>query len=333
MRWTAPSGTIGRRMGEGEARRADAVGAGFVALAALLFGSTVILGKLLANRDFPVTSMLAIRFGAAAVLIGLLLTILRRSLSAARGEGLRLLGLGAVGYAAESALFFLALKHGTVAAVTLLFFTYPVWVALLSAVFGLGMPGWVLSGSLAAAVAGAGLVAASSGGVVVSAAGIAFALGAAATFSLYLVGVDVVLKRTPALTASMWVAGSAALMLGTVALVGSTGQLPDGAAEWGPVLGMGAFTAGAFTSLFVGLRRLGAVRSSIIAAMEPVAAAVLAGVILGEDLPPGTIAGGLLILAGAVVATIARARRAGPKAGPSSEDQDGATVLPMGPAS
>jgi drug/metabolite transporter (DMT)-like permease len=291
----------------------ETVGGLFVALAALLFGGTVIFGKTLANRDFPVTSMLAIRFGAAALLLGLTLALIRRSLRPALGEGRRLLALGAIGYAAESTLFFLGLKNGSVAAVTLLFFTYPVWVALLSAILGMGVPGALLTGSLLAAVVGAGFVVGGGGGLAISTAGVAFALGSAFTFSLYLIGADVALQSTSSLAASMWVSGSASLMLAVLAVAAPGGRLPAGGAEWGAVLGMGAFTAGAFTSLFVGLRRLGAVRTSIVAAMEPVAASVLAFVILGEAMGAGTVVGGLLILAGAVAATLARESRPRPE--------------------
>jgi drug/metabolite transporter (DMT)-like permease len=69
---------------------------------------------------------------------------------------------------------------------------------------------------------------------------------------------------------------------------------------------MGLLTAGAFAFLFLGLRRIGAVRTSIVSSLEPVAAAILALVFLGEGLRAGVLAGGLLILAGSVAASLAR---------------------------
>lgn len=288
----------------------ETLGALFVALAAVLFGGTVILGKLLANRDYPVTSMLAIRFGIGATLLAGTLALLRQPLRPAPGEARGLIALGAVGYAAESTLFFLALRHGTASAVTLLFFTYPALVAVYSAVLGMGLPGWLTIGSLVAAVAGAALVVGASGGLAVSGAGVAFALGSALTFSLYLIGAEVVLQRTSSLAASMWVSASASMALGAMALLGGDGRLPVGPREWWPIVGMGAFTAAAFSSLFIGLRRLGAVRTSIIAALEPVAAAGLAFVFLDEPLRAGTVAGGVLILFASVTASVARRRGA-----------------------
>ena len=55
-----------------------------------------------------------------------------------------------------------------------------------------------------------------------------------------------------------------------------------------------------------GLRRLGSVRTSIVAASEPLAATALAVAFLNEPLRAGTVAGGVLILGGAVAASLAR---------------------------
>ena len=285
----------------------DLIGGLLVAGASLLFGAVVILGKVASRHGIPVPSMLAVRFGVAGLTLLAGLLMARMDVRPAPGERLRLLALGGIGYAAESSLFFFGLRHGTAAAVTLLFFTYPVIVAVLSAALGMGLPGIVVGSSLVAAMAGAGLVVASSGGLDVSTAGIGFALGSAVTFSVYLVGVELSLRRTPSPVAATWVALSAAGGLTLYALVSGQSRLPSGE-EWLPVLGMGLFTAGAFFCLFAGLRRLGAVRTAIIAALEPVATAVLALVFLHEPVRGGTAAGGLLILAASVTASVARPR-------------------------
>ena len=287
----------------------EPIGGTFVALAAVQFGGVVVLGKIVGGRGLPVPSMLAVRFGVAAAVLALVLAAARQPLRPAPGEGWRLVLLGAAGYAVESALFFLALARGTAAAVTLLFFTYPVWVAVLSAVTGMGLPGWLVGGSLAAAVAGAALVVGTTGGLVVTALGIVLALAAAVTFSVYLIGADAWLRRTSSPASAMWVGASAAAALAAFSVASGRGRLPAGGPEWWPVLGMGLLTSGAFLCLFLGLRRLGAVRTSIVAALEPVSTAMLAMAILGEPLPPGVIGGGVLILAGAIAASLAREAR------------------------
>jgi drug/metabolite transporter (DMT)-like permease len=137
------------------------------------------------------------------------------------------------------------------------------------------------------------------------------ALGSALTFSLYLIGADTVLERTNSLTGSMWVSAAAAVGLTVFALASSSGQWPVGWRQWAPVLASAAFTAGAFGCLFAGLRRLGAVRTSIIAASEPLSATFLAVLFLNDRLRASLVIGGLLILAGAVTASLARREPAG----------------------
>ena len=286
--------------------RRDALGGLIVGLAALLFGAVVVLGRTRAIRDLPVPALLTVRFGVAAVALAAIVVLMRRSLRPAPGEGWKLFALGAALYASESALFFLALERGTAATVTLLFYTYPVLVTLLSAATGQGLPGRVVAGALGAAVAGTAIVVGSSGGLDITPAGIGFALGSALTFSVYLVGADRLIRRTPPLATAMWVSLSASLGLAAAALVGGVAEVPPSGARVA-VAAMGLLTAGAFFLLFVGLRRVGAVRSSVIASLEPVAAAVLAAIFVSEPLRGGVLAGGVLILAGAVTAALARA--------------------------
>jgi drug/metabolite transporter (DMT)-like permease len=286
----------------------DVAGGLLTAVAAILFGAIVTIGRSATVRDVPVSSLLAVRFGTAAAILALILVARRQSLRPAPGEGRRLALLGAVGYAVESALFFLALGRGTAATVTLLFYTYPVWVAVLTAALGMGVPGALVGGSLLAAVAGSGVVVASSGGLDITAPGIVFALASAVTIAFFLIGVGTLIIRTPSLASSMWIALSASAAHATFALVSGTGRLLH-AEEVIPALSMGVLTSGAFFLLFLGVRRLGAVRASIISSLEPVAAAGLALAFLAESVRLGVLAGGALILGGAVAATLARAVR------------------------
>ena len=291
----------------------EALGGLFVALASIQFGLVVVFGKVASNRGMPVESLLAIRFAVAAVVLAAALIATRNSLAAARGERTRLFLLGAFGYGIEASFFFLALARGTASAVTLLFFVYPVIITVVSALTGAGLPGRLVVGSLGAALAGVALVVGTSGRLDISGAGIAFALGSAATYTIYLLGVERTLHRTSSVVASMWVsaAASAAIAVYAFALRGTA--MPHGARQWWPVIGTGVFTSGAFFTLFAGIRRLGAIRTAIIAALEPLSTAALAMIFLGDPLRAGTIAGGALILGGAVAAGIARGRSPEPE--------------------
>jgi drug/metabolite transporter (DMT)-like permease len=291
----------------------EALGGLFVALASIQFGLVVVLGKVASNRGVPVESLLAIRFGIAALVLAGFLAARRVGLAAARGERGKLLFLGAFGYGVEATLFFLALARGTASAVTLLFFVYPVIVTVVSALAGVGMPGRLVIGSLGAAVVGVALVVGTSGRFDVTRAGIGFALGSATMYSLYLLGVERTLKRTSTVVASMWVSVAASAAIAVYAFGLKHAAVPHGARQWWPVMGTGVFTAGAFFTILGGIRRLGAVRTAIIAALEPLSAAALAAIFLGDPLRAGTVVGGLLILSGAVAAGIARGRSPEPE--------------------
>lgn len=283
----------------------DPLGGAFVAVSALLFGAVVVLGKTSAVEALPVPSMLMVRFGVVAIVLAAVLALTRGSLRPARGEAWWLVVLGALGYAPEAVFFFLGLERGTAATVVLLFYTYPVLVTLITMGLGLGRPGLLVVGALVAAVAGAALVVGTSGGLDITSAGIAYSFGSALTFSIYLVTADRTIRKTTPLVSALWVGASASVALAAFSAVTGGVELPTGDAV-GLVGAMGALTAAAFVFLFLGLRRIGAVRTAIVASLEPVAAAVLAWVFLGEILRGGALAGGVLILAGAIAASLAR---------------------------
>jgi drug/metabolite transporter (DMT)-like permease len=289
------------------ATRAEAIGGALVALAALCFGSVVVLGKHELESGISVYSLLAIRFGIAAIVLFGVLLALRRPLTAAEGERTGLAVLAVCGYAVEATLFFTALEHGTAAAVTLLFFLYPVFVTLMSWVAGGGRPGRLTLVALGCAVAGAAVVVGTGSGLSIRTAGVFAALGSALTYSAYLVGTDRVIHRTSALTSATWVSGGASLGLFAFAAVTGKAGLPSGWSGWWPVIGMGLATAAAFVCLLEGIRRIGAVRTAIVSALEPLAAAALAVIFLGETVSAGIALGGALILGGAVAASLARA--------------------------
>lgn len=287
--------------------RADVLGGIAAAGSALLFGSIIIWGRHVLERGVPVESMLSIRFaiGAAVLLLALLVT--RRPVLAERGERLRLVLLALFGYAIEASLFFTSTQHGTVAAVTLLFFTYPVFVTVWAWALGGHLPARLTLVALLCAVAGAGIVVGAGAGLAIDGVGVMLALTTAATYSAYLTGVDLLIDRTNALTGAMWISAGASVGLFVYANVVGHWQPPTGAAEWGPLVGMGLASAGAFFLLMEALARIGAVRTAIVSAMEPLAAAALGFVFLDESVTIGVALGGILILVGAVMASLARA--------------------------
>jgi drug/metabolite transporter (DMT)-like permease len=210
------------------------------------------------------------------------------------------------GYAIEATLFFTATQHGTVATVTLLFFLYPVFVTVWAWALGGRLPARLTVVALICAVAGAVIVVGTGTGLEIDGIGVLLAFATAATYSLYLTGADLWIQRTAAITSAMWISAGASIGLFVYANAVGHWEVPSGVAEWGPLVGMGLASAGAFFFLMEALGRIGAVRTAIVSAMEPLAAAVLGFIFLDESVTFGVAAGGILILAGAIIASLAR---------------------------
>jgi drug/metabolite transporter (DMT)-like permease len=285
-------------------RRADLIGGLLVAASSALFGVVVVLGRLTADSGLPVTGLLAVRFALCAVVLAGVLALTRGPLLAAPGERIGVLAAGAAGYAVEASFFFAALRHGTAAPVTLLFYTYPVFVSVASWMLRRSRPSRMTIASLALGIAGAALVVAGGSTIAIQALGVVLALCSAITYTCYILVADRVLRRTPPLTSSLWVSGAAGVGLAVFAVATGAFRAPSGADEWFPILAMSAATAGAFVCLFAGLRRLGAVRTAIISSTEPLAAALLAVALLGEAVGRAVAVGGALIVAGAIIASV-----------------------------
>jgi drug/metabolite transporter (DMT)-like permease len=227
-----------------------------------------------------------------------LLAVLRRPLLPPTGERVRVLLLGAIGYAVESTFFFMGLERGSASAVALLFYAYPSIVALLGLAMGRPIPRRTL-GAIALSAAGTGLVVAAGGDVHISAGGAGFAMASAASFAVYLVVSHRVAPRTDAFTMAAWVATGAALSFGVRAVIGGGLQPVDGHLPL--MLANGAATASAFALMFAGLRRLGPAPTAVVMTLEALFAIVLAGIFLGESLGPMQIIGGVAILAATIL--------------------------------
>lgn len=293
---TVPQSLSVTRIGASQTAAAVLVGFG-----AALVGCVVFLAKLLSRGGLSVPMALGIRFAICSVAVACVVIASRNQRFPVRDEWLGLLcGIGL--YALEASLFFAALHHGEAATVTLLFFTYPVFIVLVLLALGHGLPGKLVAGSTLAVVCGAALIAGSSGGLSIQPLGLLLVLGSAAAYTGYVIVIHRALRVSNPLTASMWVTGGVAITLFAVAaLFGETG-LPANWQEWGELGGMGFGSAAGSVCFFVGLRRIGPVRTSILSTLEPLAVAVLSFVLLAEALRPGTVLGGLLILGGAAVA-------------------------------
>jgi drug/metabolite transporter (DMT)-like permease len=228
----------------------------------------------------------------------------RRPLVPVRGERAPLVLAGVIGYGTESGLYFSALNHGKAGAVTLLFYTYPVWVTVATIVLDRRAPAAKLFVALGLALGGSAIVVVGGGDVEVEPLGIVLALATSVVYSAYLMTTDRLVRRTDPIVAATWLGGGAVLAHLTFSAIFG-GTVPT-VADLPAVAGMALFSAGAFAAMLGGLQLVGAVRNAIIGVIEPLGVAILAAIFLAEPIGGTTLAGGVAIVAGAVLATIVR---------------------------
>lgn len=189
-----------------------------------------------------------------------------------------------------------AIDAGGVSLAWLLLYTAPAWVAL-AAPRALGEPtDRATAVVVAVTVVGAALVAIGGGeGVRVSPASVGWGLVAGVTYATwYLVSQRA--GSSPVATAAV------ALPVGAVTLLPAASWPGADGGAWGLVvaLGLGA-TYLPVLAYYEGIRRLPAAEAAVLATVEPVAAVLMAWVVLGERLGPLALAGGATVVASAAV--------------------------------
>jgi drug/metabolite transporter (DMT)-like permease len=279
----------------------ETTGVAFVVAGAALFGTLGIFGELARGAGLSTATLLGARFlAASAILWGYLG---RRDVSVWLDSRLFAaeLGLG-LAYGLMAIAYFESLAWLSAGVATLVLFTYPVQVTLVSALT-LDEPVTVPKAlALCAALVGVALVA--GGGTAFGLPGLALVGVASLAYTTYSVGSRVVVETVPPLVhaAYVFLGVTAAVLLYGVGT--GTLSVPTTTAHWrliagitviGTVLPMILFTAG--------LARIPASTASIVSTSEPLTTVVLGVALLGESVTPAIAAGAAAILGSVVLAS------------------------------
>lgn len=284
-------------------------------LLACMFGGNHVAARIALDHGVDVVTAVAVRslVTAAVVAAIVMLNRLPLRLSPRQMKVMPLIGLLV---SIQSYCLYSAVARIPVGLALLAFNTYPLWTALAAwsiyrhrpeRAMLVAMPVILFGLALALDVAGAasGLGARSHWGQI--GGGVAFALVAAATFGLVLAltqheVADLDGRLRTALTMGM--VGALAL-IATIAQGGA--HWPDASAGWWGLAALTLLYGTAFTIMFTLLPRLGVVGSSPILNVEPVAALLMAWLLLGQSIAPIQVVGALLVV-GAVMALGLRRR-------------------------
>ena len=274
------------------------------------FGALPVLGKEAYDAGLGPLALLWGRFGLAAIAFWLLVVVFRPAPAPARFLVAGLL-MGAVGYAVEAGLFFLALERIDASLVELLLYAYPAIVTAVALAGGREAPGPRLLGALGLATLGVIGVFAGSLASGVDAAGLALGLGAAVVYAGYVLAGERVVAAVHPVRLAALVATGATASFTAAGLVRGGLPHPRTADGWMAVAVIAAVaTVIPMVALFAGIERVGAPTASIVSTFEPVVTVVLAGLVLGETLSLAEASGAACV----IVAVRLLAGRRGPPA-------------------
>ena len=307
-------------------RRNQAIGAVMYLVAAFLFALNGSVAKAQIEAGLSPAEVTEVRtIGCALILLIYILIVNPGSLKVRRTEIPFLLLFGVLAYALTPFLFFLSVELLPVAIAALLAFLAPVLVALWLRYVkheAVGRSIWL---SLVLVVGGLILVSQVWSGMTLNPLGVFFGLLTAAALAAYLLLGEAGARRRDVMSLAFWGFAIATITWSILApwwnfpwnLLTTTTSLFDGAVTgipvWSLVIVMIAISVIPFVLVLMSLQRIGAQRGGILGTTEPLWAALLAFILLGEVLSPIQGLGGLVVLVGVIVAEFAsqRALRAG----------------------
>jgi drug/metabolite transporter (DMT)-like permease len=289
-------------------------------VAALLFGINGTVSKVLlvAVDDAARVSQLRVTF-AFLILLVIVAVTNPRALRLRRDELGPVAAYGVLGVAMTQWLYFVAIERMPIGIALLIEFTAPIMVVLWVR-FAWHRPVrntvWL---GLAMAMAGLAMVAQVGAGASLSPIGVGAAFGAAAALAVYYLLGETAGRRRDPVSLTLWGFGFASLLWALVlpwwgfpwaALQGSAEPFGEGTAQvplWMLATSMVVLgTIAPFWLVLAAIRHIGAAGAAIIGMVEPFVAALVAWVVLDEVLSPIQMVGGVVILAGVLVAERAR---------------------------
>jgi drug/metabolite transporter (DMT)-like permease len=286
--------------------RIDGRGVALCLASAFGFGCMAIFATDAHKQHLGISALLALRFTLAALIFWAIAGARRVTALPPRRILLSALGLGAFGYAAQSGLFFAAVKRMDASTTSLLLYTYPAMVFIAALALRREHADRRRIAALLLACVGTALVLLGGDAGAFESVGVVMAIGAAVAYTAYILVADTVVgKLDPFLLSALVTTGGAATFL-VAGLADGGIDVTLSAHGWLDIAGIVLVSTILPVSTFLlGLERVGASTASIVSCFEPVVTVSLAMILYGERLGPGQLAGGALVL-GAVVVLQAR---------------------------
>ncbi len=275
-----------------------------VVFSACCFGSIPVLVTLAIGSGARLIDALVWRYAIAAVLLVLVSGGIG-AIRAAGRRGLPLLVFAGGGQAAIAFISLSALNYIPAASLTFLFYTYPAWLAVISAARGTERLSALRALALGLSLAGLAMMVGMPGAGGLHPVGVALALSAALLYALYIPMIGHLGKELSPAVTSTFAAAGAAMALVAASLFQGGPRFELSPLSWMAIVVLAVVcTVLAFIAFLRGLAAVGPVRTAIISTVEPFWTALLAGIVLGQPVGPRTLSGGLLIATAVIVIQI-----------------------------
>jgi drug/metabolite transporter (DMT)-like permease len=280
-------------------------GATFVLASAAAFGVMPVFGKLAFAAGVSVATLLFVRFAIAAPVLWAAAAARGALPRVERGVLGRAFALGAVGYSMQAGLYFLALERMDASVLSLILYSYPALVTGAAILLRRESASRRRLVALVTASAGLVLVLAGAGAGSFDLVGCALGVGAALTYTTYILVSDAVTAQLHPLPLAALISTGACLTLGLVAAATGTLDLgfePSGWL-WVGLAGL-VSTVGAVVLFFSGMSRVGPSTAAILSTLEPPVTVTLAFMAFGEALGVVQLLGALAVLGAAVIVNL-----------------------------
>ena len=271
---------------------------------ACLFGANHVAARVALDHGVDVTTAVAARSLATALVVGLLVAWSRIPIALDSRQRRFMLAIGLL-VTVQSVWLYSSVALIPVGLALLAFNSYPLWAAFASWLLYRRAPPRAVLIAMPLILAGLALALDLTGiatGLGAQAQwerigkGVAYAVGAGATFGLVLALTQ---HEVAALDGRVRTAITMAIV-GVLALAGAWAQgglhWPNAAAGWWGLVALSVLYGTAFTMLFTLLPKLGVVGNSPILNVEPVAALGMAWLVLGQSVTPMQLVGALLVV-------------------------------------
>lgn len=276
-------------------------GAILSAISALGYALLPVFALFAYRGNISVSTLLFFRFIFAAIILFGYILFKYRKISIKKKDLLFLFILGGICYNLQARCYFTSVKYIPAALTSLILYTYPMLVTILSAIFDKEQVTLKIGSAIGISFIGLILILGTSFQSL-SGLGVILAFGSALVYSIYIVIGNRVLKSTEPLLATA-----------SITLFSSIGVLTSGllmkdvgfhfkAGAWLPIMGLVLFsTVLAMLFFFKGMELIGPSRASIISMLEPLFTVILMTLIFRDNLTIFQLVGGFIVLASSIL--------------------------------